>query len=389
MSKRVEDLSMMELCQVVQDRNTRIFGERPQPRELQPSFNERGAASFEKSEFSRQIATNSLHLPSIDERRSRQPPSKWEAALEAIKRAERQEKARERQLVQMTYEQTLAKESACAEGRNARGNRFLTREAIDQGQQRAPQGARRTSNVHRMVAEQRRAGGTRYSTAQPQTSAALWVTNRGQESETPGASGLPKPSLEELDTAEVITGYRGSQLQNFHDNQQMQMDTQQAGMMMPKPPLAPQSDQGKAVNPIHRRIRRYRREGIVTPQRVRAGPGACDGREAVVVVAETVASMEGAGVQYRDSQAMAPRHEQGHQAAITHQNLWRDELMTMPPRSNRIVIVNGNQGRPARRVGIQHESNEREYSCRRQGLCSHTDAIQRELTFIRVLRKRF
>ena len=167
----------------------------------------------------------------------------------------------------------------------------------------------------------------------------------------------------------------------------MQMDTQQAGMMIPKPPLVPQCDQGKAVNPIHRR--RYRREGIVNPQRVRAGPGASDGREAMVAVAEPVVSMEEAGVQYRDSQAMAPRHEQGHQAAATNQNLWRDDLMTMPPRSNRIVIVNESQGRPARRVGIQHESNEREYSCRRQGLCNHTDAIQRELTFIRVLRKRF
>lgn len=63
--------------------------------------------------------------------------------------------------------------------------------------------------------------------------------------------------------------------------------------------------------------------------------------------------------------------------------------MTMAPRGNRIVIVNGNQRLPAWRVGIQHESNEREYSGRRQGLCNHTDAIQRELTFIRVLRKRF
>lgn len=308
--------------------------------------------------------------------------------MEAIKRAKRQDKARERHLVQMTYEQTLAKESACVEGTNVRGNRFLTREAIDQGQQRAPQGARRITNVHRIVAEQRIAGGARYSAAQPQTSASLWATNRGQERKTQGASGLPKLSLEDRDTAEVITGYGASQLQIFHDNRQMQVDTQQAGMMMPKPPSAPQCDQGKTVNPKHRR--RYRREGIVNPQRVRAGTGACDGREAVVLVSETtVASMEGAGVQYRDSQAMAPRHEQCHQAAVTQQSLWRDDLMTMAPRGNRIVIVNGNQRLPARRVGIQHESNEREYSGRRQGLCNHTDAIQRELTFIRVLRKRF
>lgn len=308
--------------------------------------------------------------------------------MEAIKRAKRQDKARERHLVQMTYEQTLAKESACVEGTNVRGNRFLTREAIDQGQQRAPQGARRITNVHRIVAEQRIAGGARYSAAQPQTSASLWATNRGQERKTQGASGLPKLSLEDRDTAEVITGYGASQLQIFHDNRQMQVDTQQAGMMMPKPPSAPQCDQGKTVNPKHRR--RYRRERIVNPQRVRAGTGPCDGREAVVLVSETtVASMEGAGVQYRDSQAMAPRHEQCHQAAVTQQSLWRDDLMTMAPRGNRIVIVNGNQRLPARRVGIQHESNEREYSGRRQGLCNHTDAIQQELTFIRVLRKRF
>ena len=109
--------------------------------------------------------TNSVNLSSIDERQLSQPPSKWEAVLEAIRRTEHQEKARERQLVQMTYEQTLARESAYAEGRNARGNRFLTREAIDQGQHRSPQEVRRITNVHRIVAEQRRAGGTRYSAA--------------------------------------------------------------------------------------------------------------------------------------------------------------------------------------------------------------------------------
>ena len=184
------------------------------------------------------------------------------------------------------------------------------------------------------------------------------------------------------------TEYGASQLQGFHDNQLMPGDTQQVGMLMPKPPLAPKCDQRKAVSPIPRQ--RYRREGITNPQR-RAGPGAgTDGRMAVVVVAETVAIMERVGVQHRDSQAMAPRHDQGHQAAVTHQNLWRDDKMTMAPRrDNRILIVNGNEGRPTRRVGMQHESNDHEYSGRRHGLNNHTDAIQRELTYIRVLRKRF
>ena len=42
-----------------------------------------------------------------------------------------------------------------------------------------------------------------------------------------------------------------------------------------------------------------------------------------------------------------------------------------------------------RRVAIQQESNDYDYPGRRNGLCAQTDPAQQELTFIRVLRKRF
>ena len=42
-----------------------------------------------------------------------------------------------------------------------------------------------------------------------------------------------------------------------------------------------------------------------------------------------------------------------------------------------------------RRVAIQQESDDYDYPGRRNGLCAGTDPSQQELTFIRVLRKRF
>ena len=51
--------------------------------------------------------------------------------------------------------------------------------------------------------------------------------------------------------------------------------------------------------------------------------------------------------------------------------------------SCKVVIFNG------RRVAIQQESNDYDYPGRRNGLCARTDPAQQELTFIRVLRKRF
>ena len=51
--------------------------------------------------------------------------------------------------------------------------------------------------------------------------------------------------------------------------------------------------------------------------------------------------------------------------------------------SCKVVIFNG------RRVAIQQESNDYDYPGRRNGLCAGTDPAQQELTFIRVLRKRF
>ena len=50
------------------------------------------------------------------------------------------------------------------------------------------------------------------------------------------------------------------------------------------------------------------------------------------------------------------------------------------------------QKKAGRRVGVQHGSNNDDYNCppfRRHGLCTQTGLAQQEMTFIRVLRKRF
>lgn len=58
-------------------------------------------------------------------------------------------------------------------------------------------------------------------------------------------------------------------------------------------------------------------------------------------------------------------------------------------KSCRIVITNTNQGMQGRRVAIQHGSSDHECSGRRNAVSKQRDSVQKELTFIRVLRKRF
>lgn len=72
-----------------------------------------------------------------------------------------------------------------------------------------------------------------------------------------------------------------------------------------------------------------------------------------------------------------------------HYNLKCQPNDQIKPKSCRIVIMNMNQEMQGHRVTIQHVSSDYECSGRRNALCKQKDSAQKELTFIRVLRKRF
>ena len=85
-------------------------------------------------------------------------------------------------------------------------------------------------------------------------------------------------------------------------------------------------------------------------------------------------------------------------AMLTQRKLSRNSMEINQAKNNRSVAKVGI--RPVnesckveifkrRRVAIQQESNDYDYPGRRNGLCAGTDPAQQELTFIRVLRKRF
>ena len=109
--------------------------------------------------------------------------------------------------------------------------------------------------------------------------------------------------------------------------------------------------------------------------------------------------MEGATGEVRESQEMVRRQEplrnnqvtEGHLAAEKHPTKARDDQTTTTLTDNSIANRNRIHGRPGQRIAIQHGNNDHQYSpTRRNGVCSPTDrAPKQELTFIRVLRKRF
>lgn len=72
-----------------------------------------------------------------------------------------------------------------------------------------------------------------------------------------------------------------------------------------------------------------------------------------------------------------------------HYNLKCQPNDQIKPKSCRIVIMNMNQEMQGHRVTIQHVSSDYECSGRRNALCKQKDSAQKELTFIRVLRKHF
>ena len=90
---------------------------------------------------------------------------------------------------------------------------------------------------------------------------------------------------------------------------------------------------------------------------------------------------------YPRSLEMVPQGKLGRKYAEINQAKSKRSVAKVSIRpekeSCRVEIFNG------RRVAIQQESDDYDYPGRRNGLCARTDPAQQELTFIRVLRKRF
>ena len=181
--------------------------------------------------------------------------------------------------------------------------------------------------------------------------------------------------------------------------EQRRITQQPRASKMTKPPLpqkqnteSKRSDGGEPL--IRRQVSRRPRVGQrITAVRVR------DGYVDMVMVTDAPVVKEGTRAQYiRKSQAVVKRpgtfkNSQGtkeHQAANTQQTIARDERITVTAKD--IGGLTRNQVKTGRRVAFQLANNDHvqhQYSARRDGLCNQTGPSQEELTFIRVLRKRF
>ena len=234
------------------------------------------------------------------------------------------------------------------------------------------------------------------SSVQPQNS--LQSTNTGQQRKPKGVKEATNLIVTQ-NHAEQRPVWTTLQPPNHDDH--LRNSQQIMARRMPQPPLARHRDVdkrngGKTV--AMNRKQRYRPSAL--KQSMGAGPIAGDSRVTIVMITKTATSMEGATGEVRESQEMVPRHEplrnnqatQGHLTADKHPPKARNDQTTATLTDNSIASRNRIHVRPGRRIAaIQHRNNGHVcFPSRRNGVCSPTDgAPKQELTFIRVLRKRF
>ena len=113
-----------------------------------------------------------------------------------------------------------------------------------------------------------------------------------------------------------------------------------------------------------------RRSGL--DQQMKPGPVNRNGQVAIVMLPGRTAGNNG-----------------GHQVTNKAQRKARNGQMTMPSKGSRVVMMDMTQAKAGRRVAIQFGNNDNDSFARGHGLCKDTDPAQKELTFMRVLRKRF
>ena len=227
--------------------------------------------------------------------------------------------------------------------------------------------------AHRNTTESSEAEGARYTALQPQI----------------------RTKREQTRSKEAPLSQNGGPI----SQEQRRITQQLRDSKMTKPPLPQKQNAEDRRNdgeePLIRRqvCRRPRVGQRITAVRVK------DGYVDMVMVTDAPVVKEGTRAQYiRKSQAVVKRpglfkNSQGtkeHQAAYKQQKIARDERITVTAKD--IGVWTRNQVKTGRRVAFQRANNDHvqhQYSARRDGLCNQTGPSQEELTFIRVLRKRF
>ena len=253
--------------------------------------------------------------------------------------------------------------------RNSSGKPHVLSQSTNQGQSLVDRRKTKQFVVHRNTGESREAEGARYTAVQPQT----------------------RTKGEETRSKEALLFQNGGAI----SQEQRRINQQLRASKMTKPPLPQKqiaedrrSDGGEPLQ-----VCRRPREG----QRITAVRVTRDGHVDMVMVTDAPAVKEGTRTQFiRKSHAVVKGHgtfknSQGikeHQAAYKQQT--RDERITVTAKD--IGVLTRNQVKTGRRVAFQCANNDHvqhQYSARRDGLCKQTGPSQEELTFIRVLRKRF
>lgn len=445
MNRKEKELSMMELCHTFRDRNRCIFGGLgDRVTEFQDPHDVIRATVLKESEHSDSVIKTG-HLRSTDEQQRSQPlmkPAECQERGNCLHQgtgkhtsAEANDRSKEwnvrntfcstRQLV--SHDQTrpahgsngMTKVSTnSSEQRNARkGSQMSAAWASDQDQQRRIQQVRGVTKDNKNVTEHAKANknqlsatkpaaqrrttqkavrsakldhtgnvtkrklGSRHSVKQPRTSA-LRDTYRGQQRKAKEAGEFPGSCVE-------VAKCRISELHISHDEHQV--DSHQA-RMIPKPPLMPMTtphrDQEKATS-----RQRYRRRAKITPPSRPAPEATDDGRLAISCAATgTVTGRKRPVVQNHESQGKMTQQEalKKSQTSSSHNTVYMHRCSTRATQITTATTTRENQVRPGRRIALQNESGYNDCYARRDGLCHHTDASeQHELTFIRVLRKRF
>ena len=368
MSTEDKELSIMELCGIFQDRERRIFGVVAQPSaaEHQRPLDVARCSSSENGEHS-WLQESSDDFTSISIRETRQSRIRWAKSLpnsntqcEDVADNEGPSK-HVRTITKDSIVQGNVPKPSKAVGLTLHSNQAqpkIALKASNQGLRRKSPARRITKQhtVHANVAQQRKAEWSRYSSVKTQIF--TQHANQSDQRKTQRASKL--------------THLQPHVLQSTH--QEQRRTTQQfLTRKMTKPPLARHLDieeRGKNKGETLTHIQWNRRPGL--DQQMKPGPVSGNGHVAIVMLPGRTADNNG-----------------GHQITDKPQRKARDGQKTMPSKNSRVVMMDMTQARAGRRVAIQFGNNDNDYSSRRNGLCKDTDPAQKELTFMRVLRKRF
>lgn len=247
--------------------------------------------------------------------------------------------------------------------RNSCGKPHVLSQSTNQGQILVDRRKTKQFVVHRNIGESREAGGARYTAVQPQ------IRTKSEQTRSKEAPLFQNEGPISQEQRRITQQLRASK--------------------MTKPPLPQKQNaedrRGDGGEPLIRRqvCRRPRVWQRITAVRVTR-----DGHVDMVMltdapaVKESHAVVKGHGT-FKNSQGIKE-----HQAAYKQQT--RDERITVTAKD--IGVLTRNQVKKGHRVAFQRANNDHvqhQYSARRDGLCKQTGPSQEELTFIRVLRKRF